>query len=274
MDKVDVAYTDVKTEVRVEVTVVVFVVVEEVGREAVLEVEEEEGLMRMVLGGRVVVLMSRELPAPAPAPIDGVCVAEEEETETGISFFLNQEEVGRTTAPNCASLNVTSPGPRPEAEAEAAVGRTTSPNGSMNVASTTESVGLTLLDATLDATGVLARASIDVAGTDLAGAALELPPLVGMVMVTPAALQRPSATVMNVASSAALQAAATCGATVAMKLEAWQMQAKSVMLHFVAPIPFSRGVVWRLIVRILGFCIGGGVLVMGDLRSSREGHRD
>ncbi len=31
MDKVDVAYTDVKTEVRVEVTVVVFVVVEDVG---------------------------------------------------------------------------------------------------------------------------------------------------------------------------------------------------------------------------------------------------
>jgi hypothetical protein len=31
VDKVDVAYTDVKTEVRVEVTVVVFVVVEDVG---------------------------------------------------------------------------------------------------------------------------------------------------------------------------------------------------------------------------------------------------
>lgn len=243
-DDVDVAYTDVKMEVRVEVNVVVFVVVivEDVGRETVLEVEEEEeGLMRMVVGGRVVVLMRRE---PAPAPVGGVCVAEEEETETGISFFLNQEEVGRTTAPNCASLNVTSSEPRPEAEA--AVGRTTSPNGSMNVASTTESVGLTLLDATLDATGVLAGASIDVAGTDLAGAAGGLPPLVGMVMVTPAALQRPSATEMNVASSAALQAAATCGATVAMKLEAWQMQAKSVMLHFVAPIPFSRGVVWRV----------------------------
>jgi len=208
-----------------------------------LEVEEEEGVTRMVLGGRVVVLMRRE---PAPAPVGGVCVAEEEETETGISFFLNQEEVGRTTAPNCASLNVASCPPEAEAEAEAAVGRTTSPNGSMNVASTTESVGLTLLDATLDAAGVLAGASIDVAGTDLAGAAGGLPPLVGMVMVTPAVLQRPSATEMNVASSAALQAAATCGATVSMKLEAWQMQAKSVMLHFVAPIPFSRGVVWRV----------------------------
>ncbi len=199
--------------------------------------------MRMVLGGRVVVLMSRE---PAPAPVGGVCVAEEEETETDDSFFLNQEEVGRTTAPNCANLNVASCPPEAEAGAEAAVGRTTSPNGSMNVASTTESVGLTLLDATLDAAGVLAGASIDVAGTDLAGAAGGLPPLVGMVMVTPAVLQRPSATEMNVASSAALQAAATCGATVSMKLEAWQMQAKSVMLHFVAPIPFSRGVVWRV----------------------------
>lgn len=48
---------------------------------------------------------------------------------------------------------------------------------------------------------------------------------------------------MNVAWSAALQAAVTWSTIVFTNMEFLQMQAKSVMLQPVAPMPFSSGVV-------------------------------
>jgi len=193
--EVDDAARWVIREVSVDVTVVVSVVVDLAGDEA-REPDIDDGGITMLVGS-VVVLTRRELPAPALVGVDegdtGRIDPPIDDEVRGISFFfLNREEAGRTTGPR-ARVNVASFSEPAPAEVEA-VGTTTSPKGSMNVAPI-ETVGLTLLDATLDA-GVLAVGASNFAG---AAAALEEPPVEGMLRVTPAWEQRPWATWMVVA---------------------------------------------------------------------------
>ena len=64
----------------------------------------------------------------------------------------------------------------------------------------------------------------------------------GIAMVTPADSHRLWASEMKVASSAALQAVLISGRIPDMKAGALQTQARSVMVHFDAPKPFSTGV--------------------------------
>lgn len=154
-------------DVSVEVTVVVMVVddLPKVGDEA-REPDVDRGGRIIVVG--IVVLPTRREPAPALIIFEegdtGRMVSPIDEEEVGVLsfFFLKQEEVGRMTGPK----------------------------GSMKVAPP-ENVGLTLLDVTTAlVVDVLAVDASDVAG---GAAALEEAPEVGMLTVTPASLQSPSA---------------------------------------------------------------------------------